>query len=266
MDLGLKGKVVLVTGASAGIGKATAKKFMEEGADLMICSRNQENIDKAREEIAMLAPKQTIHAIAADIHTGEGREKFVNEALIKFKRIDILVNNTMGAAINMSPTGQVPDASWKVVFEGKLFAYISLINLVLPQMVKQKYGRIVSVVGSSGKEPTLELIGPGLVNAGLMNYTKGMADAFAKDNILIHSVNPGHVSTSRLQQWIDIKSRQLQCSPEEIIEKMVKHIPVKRLGQPDDVANLIVFLTSDCATYLTGLNINVDGGMSHGMF
>lgn len=266
MDLGLKDKVVLITGASAGIGEATAELFVQEGSNLFICGRNKEKIEKMGNELKMKYPKSVIHIMCADMYAENNCEILVNSALKIYKRIDILINNTDGPLLSTNIPEEISETEWSNVFKGKLYTYIRMINLVLPHMKYQKWGRIINIVGSVGKEPSAELLAAGVTNAGLINYIKAIAHVVGEYNVLINAVNPGHIQTSRFYKYVENISKSRARSFEAIESEILKKIPLRKLGEPHEVASLVVFLASAAASYITGVSLNVDGGMSQSAF
>ena len=152
MELGLNGKIVLITGASIGIGRVAAEIFANEKSNLIIGGRNKENIEKTAQELKIAYPNIFIQSFCCDVHTAKGSEQLVDIALKAFNRIDVLVNNTDGPPLNIAEPEKISDQEWLNAFSGKLHAYIRMINLVLPSMRKQQWGRIINIVGTAGKE------------------------------------------------------------------------------------------------------------------
>ena len=266
MNLNLKNKVALITGASAGLGKATAKIFSQEGASLAICGRNEVGILKTKDELMSAYPGSKILAVSADIHTEEGRHIFVQGALDEYGSVDVLVNNTDGPVLRSATPDLATEKDWREVFDGKLQAYMSMTNLVLPYMKNQHWGRIINVVGATGQEPSSDLLAAGVVNAGLINFTKAMATSSANHNVLINAVNPGYIHTERFNRYSASQSEKMNLSVEEVQSQLNQKIPLHRLGTAEEVADLIVFLASDRASYISGVSINVDGGFCKSAF
>ncbi|WRH68894.1 MAG: SDR family NAD(P)-dependent oxidoreductase [Planktothrix sp. GU0601_MAG3] len=152
MDLGLKNKVALVTGSSAGIGFTIAEKLAEEGCNLIICGRNSQQLQEAYQSLIQAYPSQQVLSLSADVHQAEDSERLVQESLKKYGSIDILVNNSEGANFTENLIENLSDEDWLTVFQGKLMGYIRLTNLVLPSMKQQQWGRIINIIGTSGKE------------------------------------------------------------------------------------------------------------------
>ncbi|UKO95755.1 SDR family oxidoreductase [Nostoc sp. UHCC 0870] len=264
MDLGLIGKVALVTGASAGIGYAISEKLAAEGCNLIICGRNADRLEQAYQKL--LDSPAKIITCCADVQKVTESEKLVQLALNEFGKIDILVNNSDGAKFSSSAVENLSDEDWTTVFEGKLMGYIRMTNLVLPPMKNQQWGRIVNIIGTSGKEPSPRLIKSGVANAALINFTKSVATQVAQWNVLVNSVNPGIIDTPRHREYLEVFAQKEDRNIEAIIEGIDQTIPIGRRGLSSEVANLVAFLSSECASYITGVNIPVDGGLSKAAF
>ncbi|MEA5536959.1 SDR family oxidoreductase [Crocosphaera sp. XPORK-15E] len=264
MDLGLKEKVALVTGSSAGIGYAIAEKLALEGCQLIICGRNQKRLEEAEQKLARFSGK--ILKFVADIQQEPDSKLLVQESLKQLGKIDILINNSEGAKFDNEAVENISKNQWNDAFSGKLMGYIRMTNLVLPTMKQQKWGRIINIVGSSGKEPSARLIKSGVANAGLINFTKAVATQVAPWNILVNTVNPGLIDTPRHQEFINMFAQQENKSVNYLVENINNSIPLGRRGSPDEVANLVVFLASECSSYITGVAISVDGGGSSSAF
>ncbi|MBE9035781.1 SDR family oxidoreductase [aff. Roholtiella sp. LEGE 12411] len=264
MDLGLTGKVALVTGASAGIGYAISQKLAAEGCNLIICGRNTDRLEQAYQSLVNLPAK--IITFSADVQKATDSEKLTQNALNQFGKIDILINNSEGAKFSGAAIETLSDEDWRDVFERKLLGYIRMTNLVLPTMKSQKWGRIVNIIGTSGKEPSSRLIKSGVANAALINFTKSVATEVAKWNVLVNSVNPGIIDTPRHREYLEIFAQKENRNIDAIAQEIDNTIPVGRRGLSSEVANLVAFLSSECASYITGVTISVDGGLSTAAF
>ncbi|MFN6477372.1 SDR family oxidoreductase [Nostoc sp. DedQUE07] len=264
MDLGLTQKVALVTGASAGIGYSVAQKLAAEGCQLIICGRNSERLKQAYQ--GLIGSQAKIVPISADVQNPSDSQNLVQEALNQFGKIDILVNNSEGASFSNEAVENLSDEDWLSVFEGKLMGYIRMTNLVLPTMKSQQWGRIINIVGTSGKEPSSRLVKSGVANAGLINFTKTVASQVAKWNVLVTCVNPGLIDTPRHREYLEVFAEEEGRTVDSIIEGTNKMIPLGRRGFSSEVANLVAFLASECASYITGVTIPVDGGLSTSAF
>jgi 3-oxoacyl-[acyl-carrier protein] reductase len=264
MDLGLTGKVALVTGASAGIGYAITQQLAAEGCNLIICGRNQERLEQAARSLVDVPGK--VISLTADVQVANDAEKLVAEAIKQFGKIDILVNNSEGAVFSLNPIEDLKDQDWGTVFAGKLMGYIRMTNLVLPTMKSQNWGRIINITGTSGKEPSPRLVKSGVANAALINFSKSVATQVGKWNILVNSVNPGIIDTPRHRAYLEVFAQQEGQTIEAIGAGIDRTIPLCRRGLSSEVANLVAFLASESASYITGVNIPVDGGSSTAAF
>lgn len=262
MNFNLEGKVALVTGASAGIGLEIAKGLAAEGCHLAICGRNPDRLDAAKATLTGLFPQLELLAVCADVHSEMDSNTLANQVLNTFKRIDILINNSGGAAFAKEFVEDLTDKDWQIALQGKLMGYIRMTNLILPGMKEQKWGRVINIVGTSGKEPSSQLVKSGLVNAALTNFAKSVATQVASSNVLVNTVNPGIIDTPRHREYLETAS-QVQNRPiDSVRSSLVEAIPIGRVGTSEELSNIVTFLASDCASYITGISISVDGGLS----
>ncbi|MEE9418428.1 MAG: SDR family oxidoreductase [Desulfatiglandaceae bacterium] len=260
MDLGLKGKVALVTGASRGIGKAIALTMGEEGCNLAICARGKEALDEAAEE--MRAKGVDVLTVQSDASKLEDNKNFVSQALEKFGRIDILVNNA--GAGRLSDPMELPEEEFRQNMDLMLFGPIQCSREVIPHMKKQGWGRIINISSVFGKQPG-GLLDYDAIKAALIMFTKDLSNYLAKDKILVNAVCPGPI---RGQLWEgpgalgDQLGQVLGMSGPEAVKWFAEqNIPLGHHGDPEDIANMVTFLASDKAKNITGQAINVDGGM-----
>jgi 3-oxoacyl-[acyl-carrier protein] reductase len=263
MELGLKGKTVLVTGGSKGIGRATARAMATEGARVMICSRSV----SALEETAGVIRRETgqaVETVAADLSRLEGVESAAAAAVQRFGRLDVLVNNA--GAIKGGDFLSIPDEEWMTGWSLKLLGYVRMARTVLPQMRAQGGGRIVNVVGMAARNPATTYMMGGAANSALINFTKALADLGAPSNILVTAVSPGPVKTDR---WDSLQRQQATAAGKDLetFEKeQSRNFPLGRIALPEEVADLVCFLASERASFLTGIAITIDGGMSRGVY
>jgi 3-oxoacyl-[acyl-carrier protein] reductase len=260
MDLGLKGKVALITGASQGIGKAIALTLADEGCHLAICARRKEALDSSAKEIR--AKGVEILAIQSDVTKLEDNKNFVSQAAKKFGRIDILVNNAGYG--NASDPMELPEEVFRHHMDLMLFGPIQLCREVIPYMRKQGWGRIINISSIFGKQPGNQLDYDS-IKAALQMVTKDLSNYLAKDKILVNAVCPGPIRTPLWEGPGALAERlgqQLGMSAPEVMKWFAEqNIPLGHHGDPEDIANLVAFLASDKAKFITGQAINVDGGM-----
>ncbi len=254
MELGLKGKVAIVTGATEGIGKATALRFVQEGARVAICSRRAELVAATVEELTRAGGEA--FGMAADMSKAADIERFINAATGHFGRLDILVNNAgtsrRGAFLGLD------DAAWSADLELKLFGAIRCTRLAVPHMRKQGGGRIINLTNIGAKQPGAESMPTSISRAAGLALTKGLSKEFAPDNILVNTVCIGKIKSGQHER----NRARAGISAEEYYTKMGTDIPLGRVGETDEAANVIVFLASAAASYVTGTSINIDGGIS----
>lgn len=264
MDLGIKGRAAIVTGASRGIGREAARQFLEEGVRVMICGRNAETIEKARAELAAQTGGE-VHAVVADMTKEVEIARLVDAARQKFGTVDILVNNA--GQMYSGRFAVMSDAGLKEQFETKIFGFLRAIRLVYPLMKAQKWGRIVNIIGGAGKEPDPYMFGSGITNSGLLNITKSLSTEFGEDNVLVNAVCPGWVATNLWQRNAQGLQQELKAQTEEEARRLAaRKNSLHRFGKPEELANAIVFLCSERASYITGVSLNLDGGRLKGLW
>ena len=261
MNTGLHGKVVIVTGASRGIGKAIAYAFANEGARLMLCARTEEQLIQVQSEI-----KDKFHTevftVKANISRLNDIKRVVSKTVSKFKRIDILVNNAGGAFVG--GIFQLTDEELENHINLKLVGYIRTSREVIPFMQQQGGGRIINIVGIAGKEPSPAMMIPGITNSALLNFTKSLSLELAKDNITVNAVNPGSTETPLTEAILGSLAVIQSKTPDEIRQAIASSNPFGRLALPEDVAAAVIFLASETSVFISGISVNVDGGMFRG--
>lgn len=252
MDLGLKGKIALVTGGSRGIGNRTALALAREGAHLCICARNEDGLKAAAEEIETLGVE--VEAVATDVTTTAGVEKVVAAVRERFGGLDILINNVGGSA--WTPFVEISDEEWGRVFDMSFFSTVRVSRGAIPLMVERGGGSIVNIASIFGRE----VGGPISYNAAkaaVISMTANLAQEAAKKNIRVNSVAPGSILFPG-GSW----ERRLQADPESIQAFVEANIPSGRFGKPEEVADVVVFLASERSSWVTGACLNIDGGQS----
>ena len=262
MDLGLKDKVALVAAASHGLGRASAFALAQEGAHLVICSRKEENVKKTAEEIRAKTGA-TVISVAADVSRKEDIRRFVQTAIREFGTVHVLVNNAGGP-----PTGQIlsmPEEEWEKGIQLTLMSVIRLVREVLPFMVKQHWGRIISIVSIAAKQPINELLISSTLRPGILGLSKVLSNQYAKDNVTVNTVCPGLILTRRQEELSVSRAADRKMTLEEYLVDNAKAIPAGRLGTPEEIGNVVAFLASEQASYINGANLLVDGGSARGI-
>ncbi len=263
MDLGLKGKIALVTGGSKGIGRAVAKTLAAEGARVVICSRDASALKQAATDIERETGGR-VETVPGDLSQASEVSRVAADALTRLGRLDILVNNA--GAIKGGDFLATPDEEWLNGWSLKLLGYIRMAREVLPHMQRQGGGRIINVVGAAARNPATTYMMGGTANAALINFTKALADLGARSKVLVTGVSPGPVKTER---WDSLMAQQAKAAGQEIavyVEERSREFPLGRIALPEEVADVVCFLASERASYLTGITITVDGGITRGVY
>ena len=259
MDLKLKDKHVLITGGSKGIGYACAAAFLAEGAMVTLVSRSAEHLEAARkqlvETVAGSAARISVHA--ADLQSPEAAEGALSSAESSFGAVDVLVNSA-GAA-RRTPPGELNAQAWHDAMNAKFFTYIHMVDLVVKKMGARGQGAIVNIVGAGGKVASPIHMPGGAANAALMLVSSGMAAAYGPMGVRVNAVNPGATYTERLQAGMLATARMQNISEQQALAQVTSKVPLGRLAQPEEVANVVLFLASDCASYVTGVVLTMDG-------
>jgi len=254
MELGLKNKVAFVAASSQGLGKSVALELAQEGANVIICGRNAEHLEKAKQEIERQTDREVL-AIAGDLSVGAEREQIIKSALQTHNTIDILVTNTGGP-----PTGKIEELKqedWDKAYNQLLASAIGLINGFLPGMKQQRWGRIIAITSMTVKQPVNNLILSNSVRASVAGLTKTLSNELGMYNITVNNVMPGYTETERLKELIETNPSFASAKTE---------IPLGRFGKPEEFAAAVAFLAGERASYITGVSLAIDGGWIKGVF
>jgi 3-oxoacyl-[acyl-carrier protein] reductase len=263
MNLELTDKVALVTGASKGIGKAVALSLAAEGARVVVVARDGALLDKVAAGCRDRSGKDAI-ALTADLSKLEEIERVVRQVKERMGRVDILVNNA--GAIRGGAFLTIPDAQWTDDWSLKLMGYIRMCRAVLPLMQAQGGGRICNVVGAAARNPGPGYLTGGAANAALINFTKGLADLGAPSRILVTAVSPAATRTERWDSLIAQQAAASGRSAEELQAEAEEPYKLGRIATPEDIADLVCFLVSARASFVTGICVTVDGGSTRGVY
>ncbi|WP_281975701.1 SDR family oxidoreductase [Halobacillus litoralis] len=259
MDLYLKGKSVVVTAASKGLGKATAMQFAEEGAHVLISSRSEDELEKARTEIISKTGNENVDYQVCDVTSPLQITALIEKAVAWNGTVDVLINNAGGP-----PAGSFDDFAdedWQEAFELNLLSFTRTIREVLPHMKQQQSGHILNIASSSIKQSLDNLILSNTFRAGIVGLSKSLSQELAGDNILINTVGPGRIATDRVADLDASKAEKLGVPVADVQEKAAGSIPMQRYGEPEEFARAVLFLASGGNTYVTGQALVVDGGL-----
>jgi 3-oxoacyl-[acyl-carrier protein] reductase len=262
METGLHNRLAIVAASSQGIGKATALALAAEGANLALCSRNREALEIVAEE-ARRKHAVEVYLENFDVADDARVRGFVDAAQKRFGRVDVCVTNAGGPpAKPFSETGM---EEWDRAYQLNLRSIVSFAHAALPHMQRQRWGRFITITSVSVKQPIPELVLSNSVRAGVLGLVRSLAGQFGPDNITVNNVGPGYTATDRMKELLEKRARSAGLSESEYEAQMVKEVPLRRVGKPQEVADAIVWLASERASYVTGQTILVDGGVYRGL-
>ncbi|MFQ5860196.1 MAG: SDR family oxidoreductase [Dehalococcoidia bacterium] len=259
MELDIKDRVALVGGSSRGMGKATALAFAREGVKVTICARHEEELHQAEREVASAAGSpDRVLAVPADLSRYSDIQRVVQETLARFGRIDILVNNVGGPP----PGGplEVNEAQWHLAIEQTLMASVRMSREVASHMKEQRWGRIINLLSTSIREPVRNLSLSTSLRMAVAGFARMLCHELAPYNITVNNVLSGMMRTERLLSLHQTWAQQMGIGVEEELETSAQRIPMKRIGRPEEMADLILFLASERAAFISGASIPIDGG------
>lgn len=262
MESGLRNRVVIVAGSSQGLGRATAFAFAGEGAHVALCARNSATLEETAREIRQRYGVE-VHAEAFDVRDSSATAQFVTDAGRVFGRIDVCVTNAGGPPAK--DFLETTDEDWEDAFRLNLRSAASLARAVIPYMRRQHWGRIITISSVTVRQPQPQLILSNAIRAGVMGLVRSLSNEFGRDGILVNNVAPGYTATERLKELSARRAASSGASIEAVERSWMDQIPLGRLGKPEEVADAIVWLASDRASFITGQTILVDGGMYKGL-
>ncbi len=257
MDLSIKGKNAIVCASSQGLGKSAAVDLAKEGVNLAICSRNKEKINLVKNEIKDISDVKIV-AIEADLSSKKDINNLFKEAKQELKTIDILINNNGGPP--PSTFEELSDDDWQKAFNDTMMSAIRLSKLTLPDMKKNKWGRVINISSVSVKTPVNGLFLSNSIRMGVLGWAKALSDELAPYGITVNTVCPGTTKTERIEDILNAQSKSTGKNKKELEEAIANNIPMQRIGEATDLSALITFLASEKASYMTGLAVQVDGG------
>jgi 3-oxoacyl-[acyl-carrier protein] reductase len=261
MDLGLRERACIVTGASRGIGKATALALAAEGASELLIARGPDRLEETAAECREAGAK-AVDVLALDITEAAAGERITSACLERFGRIDVLVNNA--GTSTARPLDELTDEDWRLQWELNVLGPMRLMRAAAPTMAERGWGRIVNVCSSSGKRPGQRNVAYSVAKAGQLSLSRAFADAYAKRGVLVNAITPGPVTT---ELWTDPGGLADQVAAargttrEEVLESTAAGVPLGRFGSPQEIANVIAFLCSDAVSNVAGAAWSVDGGL-----
>jgi 3-oxoacyl-[acyl-carrier protein] reductase len=264
MDLGLRGRVCVITGASAGIGKATALQLCAEGAKVLLVARGAERLAAATEEAARVAEPAggAAAALSLDVTAEDAGERMLTTATESFGSLDVLVNNA-GAA-RWRDLDDVPDEDWRAQYELNVIAPLRAMRAAIPPMADRGWGRVVNVCSTAGKRPSAAMAEYSVAKAAELSLSRLFADRYAKTGVLVNAIAPGPVEAEMWMEPGGLLDESIQmtgaASREEALAEAGSKRPIGRLAQPEEIASAIVFLCSERASYVAGAAWSVDGG------
>jgi 3-oxoacyl-[acyl-carrier protein] reductase len=262
MDLGIRGKVALVAAASRGLGRAVALELGAEGVKLVLCARGSDDLDAAKKFITTCTGAE-VHTVVADLGRLEHIELVTTEAEAKFGQVDILVTNAGGP-----PAGVFENHAWDAwerAVNLTLRSVVELTRAVLPGMRARKWGRIININSIAAKQPVDNLMLSNSIRAAVAGFARTLANEVATDGITVNSILPGYTRTERVEHLANSTAAKEGIKSSDVLARFEREIPMRRLGEPNELAALAAFLASDKASYITGQSIAVDGGWIRGL-
>lgn len=262
MDSGLKNRVAIVAASSQGIGLATAQAFAAEGCRVAMCARNAQKLEAAAKAIHERYDVEVMSR-AFDVTDATAVHDFVAEVAQKFGSVDVCMTNAGGPPAKGFLAATVEE--WRKAIDANFLSIVYFAREVIPYMQRKKWGRIITLTSVSTKQPVPDLVLSNAVRAAVVGLVKSLANEFGKDGILVNNVGPGFTATDRLKELAKARSAAQGKSEEEIFASWANDSALKRVGEPREVADTIVWLASDRASYITGQTILVDGGAYKGL-
>lgn len=258
MDLELKDKVAVIGGASKGLGRACAEVLAEEGAKITICSRTRDDLEQAAVEIRDTTGAEVL-AFAGDLEKYDVIQDLIATAVDRFGRLDIMVNNSGGPPLARSYNAT--EEQWETAVQRSLFFFARMSREAVPHLKQQGGGRIINILASTVYQPIPNLALSGATRMGVVAFSKSLADELGREGILVNNICPGSILTERMLSNVTARARELGISVEEGLAQRAAETAVGRIGEPRELANLVAFLASGKASYITGTTILVDGGL-----
>ena len=262
MNLGLQGKRAIVMAASRGLGFACARALALEGCDLLICSRDEARIRAAADSIVKEANTR-VHAVSSDVSAESEARRLVDAAVSQFGGLDIVVHNAGGPPAG--DTASMSEAQWQKAFEQNMLSLVRIVNAAVPELKKAGGGRIITIASSSIRQPIPNLVLSNALRAGVWGFAKTLSRELGPDRILVNVVAPGRIQTERIDEIDQATAAKAGKPLDEIKKASVASVPLGRIGKPEEFANVVAFLASDAASYVSGQAIIVDGAAGNAL-
>lgn len=260
MDLGIRNRVAMVAAASKGLGRAMAEALAAEGVRVSLCSRSLETLQPVVEAIGA----ENALGTACDVSNPGDLQRWFDATIARFGQVDILITNTGGPPA--APFLKLSEEQWRSGIDSTLMNVVRLCRLVIPEMQKRGWGRILHLTSFVAKQPVELLTVSSTLRAGLSALTKTLADQVARDGITVNAILPGHFLTDRQRHLAELRAEEQGVTPEEYLEKSQGVIPMGRFGRPEELGAVTAFLCSERAAYVTGVSLQIDGGLVRGTF
>ena len=262
MDLGLKGRGVIVAASSEGIGRATAEAFAREGAQVAMCARTEKTLRDAAEKIRS-ATGAEVYSEPLDVTDAASVQRFTDTVAKQFGRIDVCVTNAGGPPAKNFLSVSLDE--WRKAVEMNFMSVVHFARAVIPYMQRHRWGRLVTITSVTVKQPVDALVMSNAVRAGVVGLVKSLSNEFGKDGITVNNVAPGYTATERLKELAGVQALAEGTAPDTIYEQWASAAPLKRLGEPGEIADVIVWLASQKAAFVTGQTVLADGGIYRGL-
>lgn len=264
MDLGLRGKTAIVTGASQGIGRAIASALHREGVSLVIVARRHETLHAVAQEIsrerAESAQGAVVYPVVADLGVRAEVERVATQAIARLGHVDILVNNA--GQSHPDSFFEMPEEAFEAIWRVKAFGYARMVAAIAPHMRARRSGSIINIIGTAARTPTEDFIVGSMVNAALLNFTRGVARILARDNVRINAISPGWTKTEGQLRHFEMQAATRGASVEDVEQTEARAIPLRRLVTTDEIADMVLLLASDRLPAMTGEEVIIDGGVT----
>lgn len=262
MNLEISNRVAMIAAASKGLGKACAQALAAEGCHVSLCARNAAELDAARAEIIATGATGNVLTVQADVSSADDLSRWFAQTTAAFGQVDILVTNTGGPPV--SKFMHLSDEQWQAGVDSTLLNVVRLSRLVIPGMQQRRWGRIIHLTSFVAKQPLDDLTISSTLRAGLSGLTKTMASQVGPDNITVNAVLMGHLMTDRQYHIADVRVKERGITYEQYFEEAAAQIPLRRIGDPRELGEVVAFLASARASYVTGISMLVDGGLYRG--